>query len=473
MKNPFLIPSAALLLAACTVGPDYARPETPLPESWPSAGEEAGALEARWWRAYGDPALDAAVERALAHNPTVAQAVARIEEAEARLREVGGNSLPEVTADAGADRARRSSESGSPDFQEGGGTWNTFRFGLSTRFELDLWGKLDRAKEGARAQLLGNRAAAETVRLTLVGRVVQGWVSLRSLEAQAAVAAAAEGNAQSTLDLAERRAQGGAATALETAQARAQLATYRAQRLDLERQRRQQAWQLTLLCGEPAWQAPVADDPAAALESLPLPPLPPAGLPAGLVRRRPDVAEAEQRYCAANADIGYRQAFKYPTFSLTGSVGAESSDLSDILSHGASVWSVGAGVYAPLLNWGEIDAQVDQSKARAKQAAAAFEGSVQNAYVEVGAALEEVRDRRGLAEAAASKVEAAATVLAKAKQRFDTGYSPYLEVVDAERQLNEARLAAVRERQAQLAASVQLFKALGGGWRAPVPDKKR
>lgn len=463
MKKIFFPVCALMLpLAACTVGPDYQRPETPLPPTFGADAPPAGTpVAADWWRLFGDAELTRVVELAFDKSPTVARAAARIEEADGRLREVGGDALPSVNANAGASRARHSSRAGPPRSQGFvGGTYNDFSAGLSTSFELDFWGKLRRAKEGARADALASRAGAGVVRLTLAGKVAQSYFAVRSLEAQIKAQADTVEALRESQTLAHRRVADGATSSLDAAQTEAALAGGEAQKAALARALAVQKTQLALLCGMPDLR--LAD----AATDIQTPPATPAGLPADIVRARPDVHQAEEAYHAANAAIGYRQAFKYPTFSLTGALGVESRDLSHIATRGASLWSVGAGVYAPILDWGKIDAQVDQTKARAKAAAADFEQTVQTAYAEIACAL---ATQSGLAAEAApqeARLRAAKEALSLAKKRYASGYSAYLEVLDAQRQANDAQQSVLRLKESQQGAAVDLFKALGGGWKA-------
>ncbi len=461
MKNQNLILGAvgALALSACTVGPDYKQPETPLPAAFEQgANEGVPHIGADWWTLYHDGELTRVVELAFKQSPTVEKAVAKIEEADAYVRQVGGNALPSVDGDASADRSSHSSKGG-PKKANGaaGGTYNTFKAGLTTTFELDFYGKLRRAREGARAEALASRQAAATVRIMLAGQVAQTYFAIRSLEAQIAITAQLLNDSQASLDLAQKRAAGGAASDLDVAQAKGAQAALAVQQADLKRMRALAGHQLALLCGAPdlalaagVWSAPA--------------PLPPPGLPSDLLKARPDLQAAENQLKSANAAIGYNQAFKYPTFSITAALGMESRELSQFMSKGARTWSLGAGVYAPIFDGGQIDAKVDGAKARAKQASADYVNAVQTAFGEVQDALTENSARADMKGLLAARQKAAHDALTIAQSRYDGGYSPYLEVLDARRQVSEAELAALRNREAQFAASVQLFKALGGGW---------
>ena len=455
-----LIALAALALGACTVGPDFKKPETPLPAAFNEGAASAAAqVPANWWTLYHDAELTRLIDLAFKQSPTVEKAMAKIEEADAYARQVGANALPEIDGSASGNRSKYSSVAGSPAAGSfAGGTYSTFTAGLSTSFELDFYGKLRRAREGARAQARASRDAAAVVRIPLAGQIAQQYWAVRSLEAQVKTTAGILEDSRASLQLAEKRAAGGTSSSLDVAQAKGALASLLAQQADLNRQRKLANHQLALLCGAPDLVlAPGAFDAR--------PPLPPAGLPSDLLKLRPDIQSAQETLRAANASIGYTQAFKYPTFSITGALGLQSRELSQFLTKNAGTWSLGAGVYAPILDWGNIDAQVDGAKARARQAGADYVGTVQTAFSEVRSALVENGSRAEMDGLLGDQLAAAKQALKLAQSRYDSGYSPYLEVLDSRRDVNNAELAWQRNREAQWDAGIQLFKALGGGWK--------
>ena len=198
---------------------------------------------------------------------------------------------------------------------------------------------------------------------------------------------------------------------------------------------------------------------------MPQPPQPPAGLPADLIEARPDVRQAEQQLIAANANIGVAKAAYYPKFSLTGGLGRESKDLSDLFSSGAGTWSAGLSLLMPILDFGRTSARVDQAKALNEQSLIAWQKALETAYKEVRDALVSLDSNSTAEEAQTVRVDSTQKALDLAKLRYEAGYSGYLEVLDAQRSANEAQLAAIATRQARLTAAVDLFKALGGGWK--------
>lgn len=453
-----------LALAGCALGPDYQRPDArvALPESYANAAAAsdpttAPAVDSRWWTLFGDAQLTALVDQALASSPDALTAAARIEEADAVLRQVDAALLPQIDANAGVSRSRTIL----PNAVEPTGLLrNTNKIGLSTSFELDVWGRLRRASEAARAQALGTRYASETVSLSLAASVTQAYLNLRAIDAQLLVNRDSVSSQARSTQLARVRFDSGYASQLDVQQAEGALATYTAAQVQLEKSRALAESLLGLLVGQPGLKVGAGD-----LRSLPVPPTPPAGLPSSLLEARPDVRKAETDLIAANAKIGVAKAALFPSITLTGSFGRESRDLSDLFSPAAAVWSIGAGLTQPIFEGGRLRAQVEQVSAQQKQSLEAYRKSVQTAFREVNDALITVRQNGDSEVALGQAMQAAKRSLQLAQARYDSGYSPYLEVLTAQRTSNDATLAWVQNRQARLSSSVDLFKALGGGWK--------
>ncbi|MBL8453742.1 MAG: efflux transporter outer membrane subunit [Zoogloea sp.] len=453
-----------LALAGCALGPDYQRPDArvALPDSYanePVAAAPATtpALAGRWWTLFGDGQLDALVDQALASSPDALSAAARIEEADAVLRQVNAALLPQIDANAGVSRSRTILPNTNP---PSGLVRNTNKIGLSTSFELDVWGKLRRASEGARAQALGTRYTSETVSLSLAASVTQAYLNLRGIDAQLLANRDSVSSQAKSTQLTRIRFERGYVSQLDVQQAEGALATYTAAQLQLEKSRALAESLLGLLVGQPGLKVAPGD-----LRSLPVPPVPPAGLPSALLEARPDVRKAETDLIAANARIGVAKAALFPSITLTGTFGRESRDLSDLFSPAAAVWSIGTGLTQPIFEGGRLRAQVEQVSAQQKQSLEAYRKSVQTAFREVNDALITVR-QNGESEVALNQaMQAAKRSLQLAQTRYDSGYSPYLEVLSAQRTSNDATVAWVQNRQARLSSAVDLFKALGGGWK--------
>lgn len=447
-----LVLAATLALGGCMVGPNYQRPDLPLPGTYGDAAAPDAKIgvPAQWWMLYGDPTLDALVRSGLEKNADVRLAAARVEEAEALLREAHATLLfPLVQGQAGAARGR------SLQF----GTGNNFTLGLSTSFEVDLWGRLRRAERATRDALLASQYGEDTVALTLAATIARTYFAALSLDSQYAASQEILQASDESLTLARRRSEGGVGSDLDVYQAGSLRSQAAAQAKEIARQRAVIVHQLGVLSGRLDVTVPTRD-----VTALPIPPLPPAGLPSELLERRPDVRQAEATLAGATERIGVARASQFPTLSLTGSLGVQSGDLDRLFSTGSRVWSVGAGILGPVIDAGRYAARTDQAVAQAKQAEAGYQRAVENAFRDVSDALSNVRLAADQEADLAARVENARGALRLARLRYDSGYSAYLEVLDAQRTLNDALLAFIRNRQAYLSFTVDLMNALGGGW---------
>lgn len=452
------------VLAGCAVGPKYERPALEVPTEYPevaAAGNAAAALRADWWKLYNDPRLDALVASALERNSDLKLATAQIDEAAAVLREAGAALLPQIDLAGNSNRTGFSTTTALPSPAGVPSVRTGHRLVLSTTFELDFWGKLRSASDAARARLLATEYGRDIVMLTLASTTAQTYFALRSLDAQIAVTKATLASRESSVSIVGDRVKAGYSSDLDLHQANLLRATAAAQLRELERQRAALEHQLQTLTGTLNLRLANAD-----VLDLPTPALPPPGLPSTLLERRPDVVVAEQNLIAANAQIGVARAAQFPTLSLTGFLGGESESLIDIVTVPSRVWSIGAGLLFPIFDSGKYAARTEQAEARQRQAIATYQKSVETAFREVADALSNIR-QTVLAEtdlrAAVDAAEAAERI---AEARYTAGYSAYLEVLDAQRNANDARLALVRNRQLQLAYTVDFIKAVGGGWPA-------
>lgn len=461
------VPALALIVAisGCAVGPDYKRPEMNLPAAYPEAnqgstsatGEETIATD--WWTLYGDTELNELVASALRNNSDLSRAVAQIDEAQAVLDQTGSFSYPQVDLGVSSSRSRSSTLNAQPLPSGTPAITTANRLSLSTAFELDFWGKLRRSTESARAQLLATRYARDVTALVLAATTTQGYFTLRSLDAQLAATRATLNSRIESLALIQRRANSGLASELEINQARASRADASLQLIELQRQRSLVEHRLGLLTGKLDLQIESGD-----IMQLPTPALPPVGLPSTLVERRPDVRQAEQVLIAANARIGVARAAQLPTFSLTGEFGGSSEELGNVLKSGGRIWSVGLSGLLPIFDAGKYAARTRAAEAVHRQALAAYRKSIETAFSEVADALTNVTQSAAATEDLKIKFTATHNALHLSEVRYRAGYSDYLEVLAAQRSANLAELALVQNRQAQLAYSVDLMKALGGGW---------
>ena len=453
----------ALSLVACQmVGPDYARPKQALPATYQEAqaSEAPEAISNQWWTLYNDEVLNGLIAKACKNNTDIKIAAARIEEADGYMREVGAALFPQVNLDSSASRYKVTELGATPLFG-GSPTRSNINVKLSTTFELDFWGKLRRAQESAKAQALGSRFAKDTIDLSLKSLVTGDYLLLRSLEAQIELSKASMKSREDSLALTQRRLEGGVSSALDVHQAEVAYNNLKAQLADLTRQRSIIEHQLAVLTGDLDLKISSGD-----INVLPIPPVPPAGLPSTLLEARPDVRQAEQNLIAANAKIGVAKAALFPTISLTAGFGGESKDLGDVLKSAARIWNGGLSLNLPVFDSGRLNSKVDQATAEQKQLLASYERAVQNAFTEVNDALVNVRQNTEREEALNASQLSASKAVEIANNRYKSGYTGYLEVLDAQRVFNEASLAYVQSRQARLTSTVEMFKALGGGWVA-------
>ncbi len=449
-------------LAGCTaVGPDYKRPEMALPSGYPiPSSKEESSIPPGWWALYNDALLNELVGSAWERNADARFAAARVQEAEALAREAGALRYPEVIGGYGVTRSRVSELTTPPPAATAPLSRTQNQLLASTSFEIDFWGRFARADEAARATLLGSALSRDTVLLTLAGATAQAYFALRSLDAQLKVLEQVIESRREALDIARARAGSGLASELDVHQAQGALSDSLVQRHEAERNRQLVERLLAQLTGRLDLRIPAGD-----LFALPVPPATPAGRPSTLLERRPDVRAAEQAMVSANALIGVARAAQFPTLSLTGSVGTQSAEFADLFKSGAGVWSLGANIVGPLFDAGRREARFDQAAARHEQAVASYQRSVETAFREVADARVNV-ERTGGSEAELElRLKAARAALELSNERYRSGYSPFLEVLDAQRTVNDAAIAFVRNRQARLAFSVDLMKALGGGWK--------
>lgn len=469
MRKPPLKPLlllALLALGGCADIPALRQPAPDLASAWPrQAGQPVAAVAPQWWAAYGDPVLEALIQEARAHNGDLALAAARIEEARANLGLARANEAFQLRGVADVSRERRSQRGAMP--MSGSPVNNTFAAQLQASYEMDLWGRYRAASEAARASLLASRHARDVVEVSLAGAVVQGYFALRALDAQQALVEQTRANRQAAVELRQLRLDAGVSSELDLRQAQAELASLEASRARLGQAVAQQELALGVLLGRSPralMETPVAR--GKAFDALTLPPAVPAGLPSDLLRRRPDLRQAEQTLLAAQARIRETRAALYPDLSLTAYLGSESKALADLFSGPAAIWGLGIGIVHSLINGGHTQATLDLRDAQQLQALESYEEAVRQAFREVLDALVAHRQARELAEAESRRAQALAGALELAELRYRNGLENHLAVLDAQRNLLQAELNRIDARLAQLNASAGLAKALGGGWLA-------
>jgi multidrug efflux system outer membrane protein len=453
---------AALVLAGCA-HIDTTKPAIELPPMT----DKAPVGAERFWTLFEDEQLTKLVNEALANNRDLKIAVARIEEARANLRIARSALYPSLDANAGAGRSKQSGSINLPS-----GTpliGNTFNIGVSAAYEIDLWGKLAAGREAANASLLATSYAAETVRIALASQVASTYFALRSFDADLRLTRETLGTRDENVRLQKSRTTAGVTSELDLRFAEAERAAIAAAIPGLERAVAQTEAALARLAGRSAKGVftPEIARGRAIDEKIVAPEVPP-GLPSDLLVRRPDIRQAEANLIATRALTAEARGQYFPSLTLTGALGQQSADLSDLFEAPARVWSVAANLLQPIIGLKRIEAQVDAATSRSEQAAFAYQQSVVDALRDVHDALISLTTARKAYEAQEDRRARQADVLRLAELRYRNGYSSYLEVLDAQRNLFDAdrsRLAALRDQQT---AVVDLYRALGGGW---APDQ--
>jgi outer membrane protein, multidrug efflux system len=447
------------LMAGCTLGPEYQRPELPLPAAWrvpPSEAADLANLE--WWRGFTDPQLDEYIELALSANKDLLIAAQRVDRFEARLQTSQSANYPSIGYSTAASRERRSQERPNG-LRPGESPYvNNFELGAGVRWELDLWGRVRRADEAARAELLSSQEARRGIMLSIASGVASGYVRLLELDQRLALARDAVKNRQDVLALAIQRAEGGAGSRIAVERARAEMEQSAAQIPPIERDLVEVENALSALLGRNP--GPVA---RRAIDTLARPRLP-QGVPADVLTRRPDIMAAEQDLVAANARIGVAKTGYFPTLSLSALLGLGADDTRWLFSETARTGSIGLGLAGTLFDGGRTAATIRESEAAAREMALRYQQTVLNALVEVETALA-TQDRAQARESAQDRVLKVRQEVARlARVRFDGGESAMTEVLEAELEVLGAKADRLQSQRETLLALVGVYKTMGGGW---------
>ena len=452
------------VMSACTVGPNYKRPVVDTPVAYrsaqaPAAGDAQSLADQQWSAIFQDQALQALIQRALAQGYDVRAAAARVLEAQARLGVVRADQFPTVSAGV-SEGGQRTSESVTGSRR---GSVNYTQLVASSAWQLDFWGRYRRATEAARASLLASEWGRRAVMATVVSEVAEGYFRLRMLDASLDASKGTLDLRRESLRLTQVREQGGETSLVDVRQAEQLVYEATAEIATLERQIEQQENFISVLLGDNP--GPIAR--GNGLTEQPQPPDVPAGLPSALLERRPDVQEAEQQLVAANAEIGVAKAAYFPTISLTGSAGVQSTALTTLFSGGNTIWSGAAGLVQPIFTAGRTRSEVAVAEARREQAVLGYQQTVRQAFREVSDALvgyRKLREFRAQQELLLASAEDARRL---ADVRYRGGATSYLEVLDADTRRFNAQLGVSDAQFQELSALVEIYRALGGGWSAP------
>jgi multidrug efflux system outer membrane protein len=455
-----------ILFSACAVGPEYQRPLAPVP---PQFKESAAAAQASaitpiaysdWWRVFDDPALDGLERQADAANQDIRVAVARVDQAEAAARYAHSFLSPTIALGASASRTREAQDR--PNNGNTGGraaTYNDFQLPVVFSYEVDAWGRVRRSLELARDVQQATEADLRFVRLSIEANVAADYFSVRENDAERTVLDSTIDQLQQAFDLTTNRFTGGVASELEVKQAKTLLDQTKAQAQALDVQRSQLEHAIAVLTGSPASEFSLPKSPFDGQ-----PPSIPPGLPAELLVRRPDIAEADRNVAAATAQIGVARTAYLPNISLSGAAGFESVALGTLLSWQNAIASLAASALTPLFNGGRTRAGVDEATAAFRGSLAQYEKTVLVAYQEVEDQLAALRILAGEAQSQADAVADARSAVEIATNRYKAGLVGYLDVLVAQSTLLANERVAAQITGQQMVAAVSLVRALGGGW---------
>lgn len=454
--------AAVLAVEGCSVGPDYRRADVETPATfsesapWKQATPSDAIAKGDWWTVFNDPALNELQTQATANNQDLRAAVARVDQARAISRVAKSEFFPSVDANAGGSFYRTSSNS---DLVIPGLEKSDVSASLGLNYELDIWGRVRRSVEASTANLQASVADYEFVRLAMHAELAQTYFSLRSFDAEIAILAKAIDLRRQELDLIHTRYKAGSSSDLDVARAETALTDAQAELSSVRGQRSELEHALAVLIGKTAESFQIAATPLSVS-----PPSIPTGVPSDLLERRPDVAEAERRMAASNAEVGIATAAFFPVVRLTGTAGFESVDLGSLFNWPSRMWSVGPSLTLPIFEGGRNTANLERSKARYDETTANYRQQVLTAFKEVENNLSTLRNLSDRAEAQRSSVSSSQRAYQLSDLLYRNGSANYLDVIDAERTMLESQRAEAQTLGQRYVASILLVKALGGGW---------
>ena len=445
----------ALATSGCMIGPDYFRPAIDSPQSWRVSDAKAADLaNTAWWEQFNDPVLNDLITTALRENKDLMIATARIDEYAGRYGVTRSQLFPQLGL--GYDVSKQKNTLPGTTVK---GTYNSYDTLLNASWEIDLWGKIRRQSESARAQIVASEEGKQGVILSLVASVANGYINLRSLDRQLEIAIGTAKTRGESYQVFQDRYAGGVISMVDLAQNKSQYEDALATIPVIEKAISQQENALSLLLGRNPGPIARGKD----IDTL-APPITPEGLPSSLLERRPDLRQAEQNLIAANAQIGAAKAAYFPSISLTGLFGVASGSLTHLFGSGSNIWQYGAAVGMPIFTGGAISSQVQVAEAQQQQALFSYQKAIQQAFGEVNDALIDQEKTSVQLSALGQEVQSLQTYAELSRLRYDNGYTSYLEVVDAERSLFNAQQSYTKTKQGLLQASINTYKAMGGGW---------
>ena len=460
MRATVLSVAVACALAGCMMGPDYKRPDVDTPQAYRVEVKSAADLiNSAWWEQFEDPVLNELIKTALAENKDVRIAASRVEEFLGRYGVTRSQLFPQVATQFGAGSQRISTVTQPALASTQSNTFDSFSLDLGMSWEIDLWGKLRRATEAARAELLATEQARQTIILSLTSGVATSYVTLIDLDRQLAIAKSTADSRGEFFRIIKLRFEGGVVSEVELNQARSDYEFALSTVPVIEKQIAQQENALSVLLGRNP--GPIARD--RTLDKLVLPQVP-ADLPSSLLERRPDIRQSEQLMVAANARIGIAKAQFFPTISLTAILGTASSALGNLFKGASQTWSYGGTVTQPIFTGGNLISQLRVAESQQKTALLQYQKSIQTAFQEVNDSLIDQTKTREQLAAQARQVDSLRNYARLARLRYDNGFTSYLEVTDAETKLFNAELQYAQSQGQLFFALINVYKSMGGGW---------
>jgi multidrug efflux system outer membrane protein len=457
MHNRLLVVIASLLLTACSIGPDYVRPTVATPPQWRLDYEAAACLaDTAWWQGFEDPALNGLIETALKENLDLQVAAARVDQYLGQLQTTRAEFFPQIGA---AGSASRQDETETGLIPGDNGPYNYYQGTVNATWEIDLWGRIRRANEAARADLLASEEGRRAVVLSLTANTASAYLALRGFDRQLEIARDTEKAYAESLRIFQLRHKYGTVSQLEVSQVESQYESARQAVPQYEAAVARSENLLNVLLGHNPGPIPRGKT----IDELAVPGIP-SGLPSELLERRPDILQAEQQLIAANARIGVARALYFPRLSLTGAFGTASIHSDELFKGPSEVWQISGDVLAPIFTFGAIEGQVKASEAQQKQALFNYRQTILKAFRDVEDALVNTTKGREQLAAQTRQVAALSTYARLAKLQYEAGKTSYLQVLDADRALFSGQLTQVLTQTVTLGALVDVYRAMGGGW---------
>jgi len=460
-SNISILLAAALVISGCSFAPNLQIQVPELPVQRGENNTTAQIVTAEWWKRYQDPSLNALIEEALRNSDDLKLAVSNVNTAKALLGLSEAERYPTLNASASANRQKTSEESLT---SMGGMIYNTYGLSATLGYEIDFWGKLKNRENAALSELTATQADRDTIRITLISSVAETYFNLVAIKQQIEITEQSVESFKEGYEYRLRQHRFGEIDALTLEQAHT---LYANAKLTLEGLKESKALNenaLSVLVGRTPKE--MSEMGFVTVKELPKPLTIPAKIPSDLLQRRPDIRSAEELLRAANANIGVAKAAYFPSISLTGNIGLESSELNRLMKNSAGIWGIGPSLNVPLLDFGRIKNQVESTESKKETAQIQYAKSVKNAFKEVYDSLKKIESSNAKITAQEESRDAYVKLLSLSQMRYDAGYIDYLNVLDAKRGELDAQVNLVNLQAQMLANQITLYKALGGGWQS-------